>query len=194
MAKPAAALEGTFISAHDVPVAKLWVRTYTEAPHFTNSDTVCKPDGSFVITALPPLSEGRIMAGYPPGYMPAYDALTEHGSFQQDGDILRFNCLPAGRHEGLVIRLLKAATVAGVVRDKDGKPVPNLRVLARRQGRSSRTDAEGRYEAPVMPDADVTLDFFTDFNSPPLAAASVRAAEGQRVEKDVVVPRRAPRQ
>ena len=80
------------------------------------------------------------------------------------------------------------------MRDKDGKPVPNLRVLARRQGRSSRTDAEGRYEAPVMPDADVTLDFFTDFNSPPLATASVRAVEGQRVEKDVVVPRRAPRQ
>ena len=82
MAKPAAALEGTFISAHDVPVVKLWVRTYTEAPHLTHSDTVCKPDGPFVITAIPPGSEGRVIPKCPPGYVPACDALTEHGSFR----------------------------------------------------------------------------------------------------------------
>jgi hypothetical protein len=168
------------------------VRTYTDKPHFTHSDTPCKPDGSFVVTALPPGAEGWILVRAASGYVPAFDAPAGHGSFRQDGEVLRFTGLPAGRHDGLVIRLLKAVTVTGVVRDDEGKPVPSLRGVVRPGGRLIRTNADGRYEAAVAPDADVTLEFSAGDKEPVLATASLRAAEGQRVEKDLVVARPPP--
>jgi hypothetical protein len=191
-AKPAAALAGSIISAHDVAVRDLRVRAYTEAPHGSFDQTSSKPDGSFVLTAGPPGANGYVTLRCPPGYVAAYDAPSGPGSLRQDGSVLRFTGLPAGIHEGLVIRLLKEATVTGVVRNEEGKPVPNLRVVARPNNRLFQTDADGRYQASVTPDADVTLEFSTDKNAPQLATASLRAAEGQRVEKDVTIRREPP--
>ena len=189
-AKPGAALAGTVISAHpDVVVSEMWVRAYTDKPHHSHRDAQCKPDGSFVLTALPPDAAGHAHVRCPPGYVPAFDALTEHGSFRQDGHVLDFSGLPAGRHEGLVVRVLKAVTITGVVRDADSKPVPGLRGVIQPGGRLFRVEPDGRYTASVMPDTDVTLEFVTKLRTPPLATVSVRGAEGERVETDVALPR-----
>lgn len=194
-ARPGSSVAGTVISAHaDVRVSEVWVRTYTDKPHHGHRDSQCGPDGSFVITALPYGAEGYSHVRCPPGYVPAFDALTEHGSFRQEGDVLHFGNLPAGRIEGLVIRVLKAVTVTGVVRNADGTPLPKLQGVIQPGGRLFRVEPDGRYTASVPPDADVTLQFVTELRPPPVATASVRGAEGDRVEKDVTItPREPPR-
>jgi hypothetical protein len=97
------------------------------------------------------IKDGVYMARYrAPGYL-------------YEGDLTpgrRFQVVAGGNAVALEGRMIKMAEASGRVLDGRGDPVPNADMEATQIGRSTlgfRSDAEGKFRVPVIPNQDYTL-------------------------------------
>jgi hypothetical protein len=141
---PGASLSGVVVNASTgVPIrgALVSIGPTSEARSFLTG-----LDGRFVLRSAAP-GKGRIEARKS-GYIPSYYGQTEPG----DSPLL-LTLRDGLKINGLVVKMLPAATISGVILDSAGEPAPFIVVTAARRGSnpaamgtpSAATDRAGRY-------------------------------------------------
>lgn len=134
------AVSGRLVNHLGVPVSGAEVAARWPGPQI---ESISKGDGSFVLEGLAPWTEFNIMVAAP-GLV---------------ADKLQYQVAGSGL-VGLVVQLYRAATIRGVLMDKNGLPLREIQVNYGRPGHSLppvTTDSFGRFELDLLMPGEYVL-------------------------------------